>query len=155
MSIRTSDDICEDINACSLKLTASEKKCQDWKDTRRQFIQELKDNFPDIWLTEVKEKCEIGRAMAYRILQLPRPENADTSTDGSLQSRQTPSTEIGGETARMLFPSRRARRRCANFAFASLARRRKLQRESRPMQCCWSGLFSNSTTSIYNPLGLS
>ena len=87
MSTRTSDDICKDINACSVKLKAAEKKAQDWRDTRRQFIQELKDTHPDIWLKEVKGKCQIGRAMAYRILQLPRPKNVDTSTDASLQSR--------------------------------------------------------------------
>src|SRR5262245_8377429 len=104
MSNRTSGDICKDINACSVKLKAAEKKCQDWKDTRRHYIQELKDKYPDIWVTEVREKCQIGRAMAYRILQLPRPENVDTSTDASLQSRQTPSAEIGGETAENVVP---------------------------------------------------
>jgi hypothetical protein len=104
MSPRTSDDICKDINACSVKLKAAEKKAQDWRDTRRQFIQELKDTHPDIWLKEVKGKCQIGRAMAYRILQLPRPKNVDTSTDASLQSRQTPSEEIGGETAENVVP---------------------------------------------------
>ena len=85
---RTSDDICREINACSAKLAQAEKKVEDWKDTRWQFLQELKDRFPDIWLKEAKEKCNIGRAMAYRILQLPKPENVDTSTDASLQSRQ-------------------------------------------------------------------
>ena len=85
---RTSDDICREINACSAKLAQAEKKVDDWKDTRRQFLQELKDRFPDIWLKEAKEKCNIGRAMAYRILQLQKPENVDTSTDASLQSRQ-------------------------------------------------------------------
>jgi hypothetical protein len=84
---RTSDDICKDINACTAKLAAAEKKVEDWRDTRRQYVQELKDNFHDIWLKEVKEKCHIGRARAYRILQLPKPENVDTSTDASLQSR--------------------------------------------------------------------
>ena len=85
---RTSDDICREINACSAKLAQAEKKVEDWKDTRRQFLQELKDRFPDIWLKEANEKCNIGRAMAYRILQLQKPENVDTSTDASLQSRQ-------------------------------------------------------------------
>jgi hypothetical protein len=85
---RTSDDICREINACSAKLAQAEKKVEDWKDTRRQFLQELKGKIPDIWLKEAKEKCNIGRAMAYRILQLPKPENVDTSTDASLQSRQ-------------------------------------------------------------------
>jgi hypothetical protein len=85
---RNSDDICREINACSTKLAQAEKKVEDWKDTRRQFLQELKGRFPDIWLKEAKEKCNTGRAMAYRILQLPKPENVDTSTDASLQSRQ-------------------------------------------------------------------
>ena len=67
---RTPDDICGEINACSTRLAQAEKKAQDWRDTRRQFLQELKDKFPDIWLKEVKEKCNIGRAMAYRILRL-------------------------------------------------------------------------------------
>ena len=70
---RTSDDICREINACSAKLAQVEKKAQDWRDIRRQYLQELKDKFPDVWLKEVKEKCNIGRAMAYRILQLPSP----------------------------------------------------------------------------------
>ena len=43
---RTSDDICREINACSAKLAQAEKKVDDWKDTRRQFLQELKDRFP-------------------------------------------------------------------------------------------------------------
>jgi hypothetical protein len=89
MSARTSDDICKEINACSTKLAVAEKKTQDWRDTRRQYIQELKDTYPDIWLKEAKEKCQIGRAMAYRILHLPKPENAENSGDASLPSRQT------------------------------------------------------------------
>ena len=90
MSTRTSDDICKDINACSTKLTAAEKKAQDWRDTRRQFLQELKDRFPDIWLKEVKEKCNIGRAMAYRVLQLPPPgkEKSSENNDSESTSRQ-------------------------------------------------------------------
>ena len=68
---RTPDDICKEINACSIKLVEAEKKVEDWKDTRRCLILELKDSYPDVWLKEVKEKCNIGRAMAYRILQLP------------------------------------------------------------------------------------
>jgi hypothetical protein len=96
MSARASNDICQDINACSTKLAAAEKRALDLKDTRRQFIQELKDGYPDIWLKEVKEKCQIGRAMAYRILQLPKPENAEDSGDGSLLSRQArPTGEVG------------------------------------------------------------
>jgi hypothetical protein len=95
MSTRTSNDICKDINACSTKLAAAEKRSLDLKDTRRQFIQELKHGYPHIWLKEVKEKCQIGRAMAYRILQLPKPENAEDSGDGSLLSRQaTPTGEV-------------------------------------------------------------
>jgi hypothetical protein len=70
----------------------AEKKAQDWRDTRRQYIQELKDGYPDIWLKEVKEKCQIGRAMAYRVLQLPKPENAENPGDASLLSRQTAPT---------------------------------------------------------------
>ena len=54
---RTSDDICREINACSAKLAQAEKKVEDWKDTRRQFLQELKDRFPDIWLKEAKENA--------------------------------------------------------------------------------------------------
>ena len=70
---RTPDDICKEINACAIKLVQAEKKVEDWNDTRRCLIRELKDNYPDLWLKEVKEKCNIGRAMAYRILQLPSP----------------------------------------------------------------------------------
>ena len=85
---RTPDDICTEINACSTKLAQAEKKAQDWRDTRRQFLQELKDKFPDIWLKEVKEKCNIGRAMAYRILQLPPPEKSSENNGPSSTSRQ-------------------------------------------------------------------
>jgi hypothetical protein len=52
VSTRSSDDICKDINACSTKLAAAEKKAQDWPDPRRQYVQELKDNCPDIWLKD-------------------------------------------------------------------------------------------------------
>jgi len=87
---RTSDDICREINACSAKLAEVEKKAQDWRDTRRQYLQELKDRFPDIWLKEAKEKCHIGRAMAYRILQLPPPgkEKSSKNNDCESTSRQ-------------------------------------------------------------------
>ena len=85
---RTPDDICTEINACSTKLAQAEKKAQDWRDTRRQFLQELKDKFPDIWLKEVKEKCNIGRAMAYRILQLPPPEKSSENNGPESTSRQ-------------------------------------------------------------------
>jgi hypothetical protein len=97
---RTADDICKAINACSAKLAQAEKKVEDWKDTRRQYLQELKDTFPDIWLRDAKEKCHIGRAMAYRILQLPRSENVGTSTDESLQSRQEESTSAAQAESR-------------------------------------------------------
>ena len=85
---RTPDDICKEINACSIKLVQAEKKVEDWKDTRRCLIQELKDNYPDIWLKEVKEKCNIGRAMAYRILQLPPPEKSSGNNGSESTSRQ-------------------------------------------------------------------
>jgi hypothetical protein len=87
---RASDDICREINACTTKLAQVEKKAQDWRDTRRQYLQELKDKFPDIWLKEVKEKCHIGRAMAYRILRLPPPgaEKSSTNNDAESTSRQ-------------------------------------------------------------------
>ena len=85
---RTSDDICREINACSTKLAQVEKKAQDWRDTRRQYLQELKDKFPDVWLKEVKEKCNIGRAMAYRILQLPPPEKSSENNGSESTSRQ-------------------------------------------------------------------
>jgi hypothetical protein len=109
MSTRTSNDICKDINACSTKLAAAEKRALDLKDTRRQFIQELKDGYSDIWLKEVKEKCQIGRAMAYRILQLPKPENTEDSGDGSLLSRRAaPTGEVvtvpAGEVVTMPAP---------------------------------------------------
>jgi hypothetical protein len=83
---RTSDDICREINACSAKLAQVEKKAQDWRDTRRQYLQELKDKFPDVWLKEVKEKCNIGRAMAYRILQLLPPGKEKSSKDNDCES---------------------------------------------------------------------
>ena len=35
---RTPDDICREINACSTKLAQAEKKAQDWRDTRRQYL---------------------------------------------------------------------------------------------------------------------
>jgi hypothetical protein len=85
---RTSDDICREINACSTKLAQVEKKAQDWRDTRRQYLQELKDKFPDVWLKEVKEKCNIGRAMAYRILQLPPPGKSSGNNGSESTSRQ-------------------------------------------------------------------
>ena len=87
---RTPDDICKEINACTIKLVQAEKKVEDWKDTRRCLIQELKDNYPDVWLKEVKEKCNIGRAMAYRFLQLPPPGKEKSSeNNGSVStSRQ-------------------------------------------------------------------
>jgi hypothetical protein len=87
---RTPDDICKEINACAIKLVQAEKKVEDWKDTRRCLIQELKDNYPDVWLKEVKEKCNIGRAMAYRILQLPSPgkEKSRENNDSESTSRQ-------------------------------------------------------------------
>ena len=83
---RTPDDICKEINACSIKLVQAEKKVEDWKDTRRCLIQELKDNYPDVWLKEVKEKCNIGRAMAYRILQLPSAGKEKSSENNGSES---------------------------------------------------------------------
>ena len=95
---RTPDDICREINACSTRLAQAEKKAQDWRDTRRQFLQELKDKFPDIWLKEVKEKCNIGRAMAYRILQLPSPERSSENNGSESTNRQAEySSEEGAE----------------------------------------------------------
>jgi hypothetical protein len=95
---RTSDDICREINACSAKLAQAEKKVEDWKDTRRQFLQELKDRFPEIWLKEVKEKCNIGRAMAYRILQLPPSGKSSENNGSESTSRQAEySSEEGAE----------------------------------------------------------
>jgi hypothetical protein len=87
---RTPDDVCKEINACAIKLVQAEKKVEDWNDTRRCLIRELKDNYPDLWLKEVKEKCNIGRAMAYRILQLPSPgkEKSRENKDSESTSRQ-------------------------------------------------------------------
>jgi hypothetical protein len=97
---RTTDDICKAINACSVKLAHAEKKVEDWKDTRRQYLQELKDSYPDIWLKEAKEKCHIGRAMAYRILRLPSPgkEKSSENNGSESTSRQAEySSEEGAE----------------------------------------------------------
>ena len=44
---RTPDDICREINACSTKLAQAEKKAQDWRDTRRQYLsRSLKTSSP-------------------------------------------------------------------------------------------------------------
>ena len=87
---RTSDDICREINACSTKLAQAEKKARTGAIPGGSTCQELKDRFPDIWLKEVKEKCHIGRAMAYRILQLPPPgkEKSSKNNDCESTSRQ-------------------------------------------------------------------
>ena len=133
---RTPDDICTEINACSTKLAQAEKKVEDWNDTRRCLLRELKDKYPDLWLKEVKEKCNIGRAMAYRILQLPSP--------GKEKSRENNGSRVLLVDKRNIFrrkgPSTRKSGR-ATLLFACLARPRKPRKSWRPTRFCWSSSF--------------
>ena len=95
---RTPDDICKEINACSIKLVQAQNKVEHWKDTRRCLIQELKDSYPDIWLKEVKEKCNIGAPWPIGFFSFPRRKSqVETRAPSLLVDRAEYSSEEKAE----------------------------------------------------------
>jgi hypothetical protein len=95
---RTSDQICEEINAVTKKAEHHQKKTNDFWDTRKALVVELKRDFPDIWLDELKERCQIGRSQAFKIAAIAdgrttEVKEREKNTEANRRYRRPPQAE--------------------------------------------------------------
>jgi hypothetical protein len=65
--IRPTETICDEINACTKKMHAVERRAEDLRDTRKALVHELREAYPDSWVSELKARCQIGRSQAFKI----------------------------------------------------------------------------------------
>ena len=65
--VRPAEQICSEINAVTKKAVFHKNKSDDFWETRKALVRELKTEYPEAWLRELKEWCQIGRTQAFKL----------------------------------------------------------------------------------------
>ena len=74
--VRPAEQICSEINAVTKKAEFHKNKSEDFWETRKALVRELKKEYPEAWLGELKDRCQIGRSQAFKLAAI-----ADGRTD--------------------------------------------------------------------------